>query len=194
MTSIQLPDAIIGDLDSLDEEVGRFYRQRGVTLERDPDQYSTDFTKCLKWLRLNGAHVHGSDGRLDVVAIGGLGGRVDQGFSQIHHLYKAIREKELLNGEIYLLSEQSLSFVLEEGTNRIEINREVAAQNVGIIPVTGPAMITTKGLKWDVQEWRTEFGGELSTSNHLISHTVDIETTKRVLFTMELAPHFTLAG
>jgi thiamine pyrophosphokinase len=129
--------------------------------------------------------------RLDVVALGGLGGRVDQGFSQIHHLYMAAKDEELLVGEIYLLSEQSLSFVLEAGLNRIELSRETFAENVGIIPITGPAVITTNGLEWDVQNWKTEFGGEISTSNHLQSETIVIETTTRVLFTIELSEYLT---
>ena len=164
-----------------------FYRARGVAVIRDPDQYSTDFTKCLKWLRQHAIDTRGVASRLDVIALGGLGGRVDQGFSQIHHLYMAAKDEELLVGEIYLLSEQSLSFVLEAGLNRIELSRETFAGNVGIIPITGPAVITTNGLKWDVQDWKTEFGGEISTSNHLISETIEIETATRVLFTVELA-------
>ena len=163
-----------------------FYRDKGVAIVRDPDQYSTDFTKCLKWLRKNPSCNERPRSRLDVVALGGLGGRVDQGFSQIHHLYMATKDKELLEGEIYLLSEQSLSFVLEEGLNKIELSRKVYAQNVGIIPINGPGVITTRGLEWDVQDWKTEFGGQISTSNHLISETIEIETRTRVLFTAEL--------
>jgi thiamine pyrophosphokinase len=188
----QIPDAIIGDLDSLDENVEAFYQGNGVAIVRDPDQYSTDFTKCLKWLRQTAGSTQGLGSRLDIVALGGLGGRVDQGFSQIHHLYMATRNTELLVGEIYLLSEQSLSFVLEEGCNRIELSRKIFAENVGIIPITGPAVITTRGLEWDVQNWKTEFGGKISTSNHLKSETIEIETTTRVLFTVELLEDLTV--
>jgi thiamine pyrophosphokinase len=182
----QIPNAIIGDLDSLDESVEAFYRDKGVAIVRDPDQYSTDFTKCLKWLRQNTSRSGRPGSRLDVVAFGGLGGRVDQAFSQIHHLYMATKDKELLVGEIYLLSERSLSFVLEEGLNKIELRRKVFAENVGIIPINGPGVITTRGLAWDVQDWKTEFGGQISTSNHLTSESIEIETVTRVLFTVEL--------
>lgn len=99
----------------------------------------------------------------------------------------AAENEELLVGKIYLLSEQSLSFVLEKGLNRIELNTETFAENVGIVPITGPAVITTKGLEWDVQAWKTNFGGQISTSNHWRSKTTNIETTTRVLFTVELA-------
>jgi thiamine pyrophosphokinase len=49
-----------------------------------------------------------------------------------------------------------------------------------------PAVISTKGLEWDVQEWRTEFGGRMSTSNHIVSDLVEIDTSDTVLFTVEL--------
>lgn len=103
----------------------------------------------------------------------------------------AAGEKELLVGESYLLSEQSLSFVLAKGLNKIELTKETFAENVGIIPITGPAVISTKGLEWDVHDWQTEFGGQMSTSNHLRSEMIEINTTTRVLFTVELASQLT---
>jgi len=104
----------------------------------------------------------------------------------------AAQDKELLVGESYLLSEQSLSFVLEKGLNKIELSKETFAEYVGIIPIAGPAVISTKGLEWDVHDWQTEFGGQMSTSNHLRSEKIEIKTTTRVLFTVELASHLTV--
>ena len=188
----RLPDAIIGDLDSLTEKGAAHYRSRGVQIIKDPDQYSTDFTKCLKWIRDKQKRSDGGmEENLDVVVLGGLGGRVDQGFSQIHHLYLATESSELLCGRVYLLSEQSLTFVLSEGSNVISIEPGYFEENVGIIPVLGPARLTTKGLEWDVQDWHTKFGGQLSTSNHIRSNQVEIAFTgPRPLFTVELAPRF----
>ena len=160
-----------------------------VPIFKDPDQYSTDLTKCLKWLRTKAIHAHDEHGKLDVIILGGLGGRVDQGFSTMHHLYMAIGDESLLRGEIYLLSEQSLSFVLENGKNTIKVNKDMFGENIGIIPIIGPATISTAGLEWDVQDWKTEFGGQVSTSNHVKSDLIGIQTDSRVLFTIELAAH-----
>ena len=188
----RLPDAIVGDLDSLTKEVAEHYSRKGVKIIRDPDQMSTDFTKCLKWI--NDAWTNDINNRekeLDVVVLGGLGGRVDQGFSQIHHLYMAANNEKLLSGRIYLLSEQSLTFVLSEGANVVLIEPDFFEENVGIIPVLGRTNITTDGLEWDVQDWPTEFGGQLSTSNHIRSDRVEISFTGPMpLFTLELASRF----
>lgn len=181
------PDAIVGDLDSLSVEAEQYYKAKNVLFARDPDQYATDFTKSLKWMRREWDHRKGSNEDLDVIVFGGLGGRVDQGFSQIHHLYMVIQQPTLLRGAIYLLSEQSLSFVLVEGRNEIHVNGTTFTENVGVIPVLGLTHITTSGLEWDVDNWPTQFGGQMSTSNHIRSDIVEVYVhDNRPLFTVEL--------
>lgn len=265
LTCEQLPDKIVGDLDSILPSIRQHYENLGVSIVEDPDQYSTDFTKCLKHLNTHAAQIIASPRRqkrttpsinqenaapdtllsqssLEIVILGGLGGRVDQAFSQIHHLYmmtqtqREIRESQDPNphdgkqkmgygagGNLYLISEESITFVLQEGkniihtpaTNRPDIDRspdqestskenqspmkrkrdqdpgtEVEyffEENIGIIPLSAPASITTKGFEWDVEDWHTEIGGQLSTSNHIRADKVEVSTSVPVLFTVELA-------
>jgi thiamine pyrophosphokinase len=188
ITEPRLPDAIVGDLDSISAEAEQYYKIKGVEFAEDPDQYATDFTKSLKWIRREWDQKKGSHEDLDIIVMGGLGGRVDQGFSQIHHLYMVLQQPELLRGALYLLSEQSLSFVLAEGYNELHVNDVTFTENVGIIPVLGLSHITTSGLEWDVEEWPTQFGGQVSTSNHIKLDLIKIRVDdKRPLFTVELA-------
>jgi len=209
-----------------------------VPILYDPNQDSTDFTKCLNYLRSNASRIvpatvaepapkaeNGGGGRhsgLDVLILGGLGGRVDQAFSQIHHLYTTATDVSWSMGDLYLISEESISFVLRQGPNTIYtgVNRPnctkldmsstlhsphsdnsdshpfVGAEtlyleeNIGIIPISGPAHITTHGLEWDVTNWRTEMGGQISTSNHIRADKVQVYSDRPVLFTMELAARF----
>lgn len=166
-----------------------FFEDTGKTeIIRIPEQDSTDFTKALSWLRTQNRKRLGNC--VDVVALGGLGGRVDQAFSVIHHLIKAVSDTDLLDGDIYLLSEQSLSFVLKKGRNIIHGGAPGQAttlrENAGIIPILGPATISTKGLEWNVKDWKTEFGGQISTSNHVKASAVEIDASSPVLFTVEL--------
>ena len=200
------PDAIVGDLDSLTTKNQLHYRLHSVRIVYDPDQESTDFTKCLRYIRKVAAseRVHVDDDTMDVVVLGGLGGRVDQGFSQIHHLFMAEADPSLLKGRIYLLSEQSLSFALSSsspslssssstenhpdiGSNVIHLQPGYFAEHVGILPVLGRTLLTTRGLEWDVERWPTEFGGQVSTSNHIRADTIEIDFEgPRPLFTLEL--------
>lgn len=179
-----------------------YYEELGVSVVKDGDQYSTDFAKCLKYLQEHAPS--DTAGQLDILILGGLGGRVDQAFSQIHHLYLMAREysSNQAGGHLYLVSEESLTFILQPGRNvihtpatRMQSTRDndadnILEENVGIIPLTGPARITTKGFEWDVQDWPTEIGGQLSTSNHIRDEVVEVDGSVAVLFTLELATRF----
>lgn len=194
------PDAICGDLDSIYTRVKEYYQAQRVPIITEPDQFSTDFTKCLKYIEkkfnkyIGDENISPEDRRsrhhgLDIAVIGGLGGRADQAFSQLHHLFAASGDPSLVRGDIYLITPESIIFVLEKGLNRIytPVSADLLTENVGIIPLGRPAVITTRGLEWDVIDWPTEFGGQLSTSNHIRSEVIEVETSERVIFTVELA-------
>lgn len=161
--------------------------RRGTKIIEDPDQNSTDFTKCVKFLR---EKVFPRLRRpSNILCLGGLGGRVDQGLSQLHHLYMEQRDSHYNNGRVYLLSTEAITFVLKKGRHRIRVhdpNAAILGKHIGIIPLREPSIITTKGLEWDVTDWPTEFGGQISTSNHVREDVVEIATTGDVLFTVEL--------
>ncbi|KJZ78684.1 hypothetical protein HIM_02075 [Hirsutella minnesotensis 3608] len=180
--------AIIGDLDSLAPSVRDFYSSQPVPAKviHDADQESTDFGKAVNWIR----KTHPES--LDIVALGGIGGRVDQGISQLHHLYLFHPGHDYSMGRVHLLSGHSLTFLLKAGTHRIQVKEDgedaVFGKHVGILPLQEPSVISTKGLEWDVSNWETKIGGRLSTSNHILPQTryVEVETTKDVLFTIAL--------
>ncbi|KAL5328335.1 hypothetical protein ACEPPN_001834 [Leptodophora sp. 'Broadleaf-Isolate-01'] len=178
-------DAVIGDLDSLFFEVRKYWESKNVPVIYDPDQYSTDFGKAVKYIRSSRARE-----TTDIVVIGGLGGRVDQGMATLSHLYTFQQDPGYATGRMYLLSSESITFVLKTGKHKIKAKDGFdgikLGKHVGIIPLKEPSVITTNGLEWDVQKWETEVGGQMSTSNHVKEELVTIETTKDVLFTIDL--------
>ncbi|KAL2038004.1 hypothetical protein N7G274_009224 [Stereocaulon virgatum] len=195
-----IPNVICGDLDSIRPEVQEYYEAKGVEIIKDPDQDSTDMTKCLRYIRERSHHFlslgetpvnnlsDSQESRLDIAVFGGLGGRADQAFSQIHHLYAEVRQDPKPSaGDLYLITEESIVFLLEKGLNKIyaPVAAESFTENVGIIPIGKPSVISTRGLEWDVTNWPTEFGTHISTSNHVKADVVEVETTERVLFTLE---------
>lgn len=128
-------------------------------------------------------------------------------------------------GELYLVSEESISFVLRTGLNVIHtpgtrkllpppaeststpntnsnpnFNHQSSngddnaiyylEENVGILPISGPAVISTTGFEWDVSDWKTSMGGQISTSNHIRADVVTVQTNEQILFTAELAERF----
>jgi thiamine pyrophosphokinase len=116
---------IIGDLDSLRDDVSEYYKARGVHIEKDGDQYSTDFGKAMKVLT-NG---YASDRSFspppthsasiqDIIILGTIAGRVDQGLGLLHEMYREYRQHET-TVRLWLLSEQNITFLLGPGKNVI---------------------------------------------------------------------------
>ncbi|KAF9146899.1 hypothetical protein BGX30_005109 [Mortierella sp. GBA39] len=202
-----LPDYIRGDLDSLRDSVKNYYQSQGVPVERNGDEYSTDFMKCVELVRARdpspssltttaGSTVpaitsEAPDHRtleerqasnLGIVALGGTGGRFDQSMSSIHHLYILNQERH-----VTLVSDESIVVVLGAGMHEITCNLDIEGPSCGIIPVgSTEAILTTTGLKWDIEDWKTSFGTQISTSNALVGSKVTIKTNAPVVWTTEL--------
>ena len=187
-------------MDSLRPEVERHYRELGTHIIKDPDQYSTDLKKCLKHISeqdigasMEGQMISHESGTFkshasEVVLIGGLGGRADQAFSLLHQLYQNYEDR-VTESDLYLIIPESIIFLLEKGDNTVHtpIGAGLLTKYVGIIPIGRPSVISTRGLEWDVKDWHTEFGTQVSTSNHVMADMVEIHTTERVLFTIGIA-------
>ncbi|KAL5115127.1 thiamine pyrophosphokinase [Pleosporales sp. CAS-2024a] len=178
-----LPNIIHGDLDSLRDDVRAYYASHGVEVSQDHDQDSTDFGKTMQKISSRSTLIP----QRDVLVLGTLAGRVDQGLGLLHEM---IREETKHPGlRIWLFSESSLSFILRAKHNLIRGLQKSAlfTEKVGLLPVWGPATITTTGLEWDVKAWYTHMGGQVSTSNHVKADEVHVETDAPILFTIEQA-------
>lgn len=73
-----IPDLICGDLDSISNETRLYYEALNVTIQKESSQDNTDFQKCLDT-------IEGYD--VDVLAVGALGGRLDQSMASINVMY-----------------------------------------------------------------------------------------------------------
>jgi thiamine pyrophosphokinase len=195
-----VPDLIHGDLDSLRPDVQEYYEANDVSITKDEDQYSTDFGKAIKEI-LKRAKPQ----RLtDIIIIGSLSGRVDQGLGLLHELYRETNASRHDNSpllRLWLVSDSSCSFILQPGTSTIKTSSQttrgpIFSANVGILPIYGPATIATRGCEWDVTDWKTEMGGQVSTSNHVfdLDKGLEVEIDHAVLFTIELAVMEKAAG
>lgn len=203
-----MPTAICGDLDSVSAQVRAYYESKGVHIQFDSDQNSTDLDKCLHYIsnsiNLAGAtellseegpgHLHSPVPNLltvgtSVAIFGSLGGRADQALALLHRLYKIDTEESTSNlGDLYLILPDSMIFVLEKGRHVIWTPVGPGCfdqQGVGIVPLDGrPVFITSRGLKYEMTNWKAEFGVRISTSNSIVGNSVELETTGRVMFTI----------
>jgi len=165
----------------LREDVRTYYADRGVEVTQDRDQYSTDFGKAM----LKISSQDSASTQRETLVLGTLAGRVDQGLGLLHEMIR--EENKDPNLRLWLFSETNLSIILRPKLNTFQglIASGLFTENVGIVPIYGPATITTFGLEWDVDEWYTEMGHQVSTSNHVKRDEVLIHTNFPVLFTIE---------
>lgn len=152
---------------------------------------------------------------LNVMILGSIGGRVDQGIGLLSEIMREQKsslesvsstdlrghDKKALEMKLYLVSPSNLTFLLPPGKNIISFpsgtvqkspysqngssSPPVFTANVGILPLFGPAHITTVGLEYDVADWPTQMGGQVSTSNHILNCEVRIFTEEYLIFTVE---------
>jgi thiamine pyrophosphokinase len=214
----KLPHLIHGDLDSITPETRRFYEEHRVPITKDDDQYCTvhptsnyfageiltgpqDFKKCM--LVLTKGYIHTDRQYLShlgpavasrfVVVMSSMSGRIDQALGLLHEMLReSLHPPSMSNNVIlYFLSESSISFVLPPGRNvirGIDPAKGVFEKHAGILPIYGPSKITIEGFEWDVADWETSMGGNVSTSNHVVGDRVVVEVEgTSVLFTIELA-------
>ncbi|WP_340109147.1 thiamine diphosphokinase [Pikeienuella sp. HZG-20] len=136
------PDAIIGDLDSL-EDVAGWRRRLGARLIHVPEQETTDLEKCL--LRVEAAFF---------LCVGFLGGRVDHQLAALHALITDPRPILMIGAEDVIFSAGvSLSLDLEPG------------DRISIFPMRTVASLSGRGLRWPVDGLRFEAGARVGTSN-----------------------------
>lgn len=159
-----------------------YYASHGVDITQNHSVETTDLGKSMEIISSRPSR---SPGQRDVLLLGTLGGRVDQGLGMLHEM---IREETLdPSVRLWLVSEASISFVLRKGVSIVQDlkSSRMFTENMGLVPIFGPATITTSGLEWDVHDWNTQMGTQVSTSNHVIADEVHVITNAPILFTIE---------
>ena len=185
-----IPDAIIGDWDSVDATSAAFFRERGAVLLAQPnDQDSTDLEKCLREVERRQA-ASGGTALFRVIVYGAFGGRFDHEAQNLNVLYRSHSRFEAIT----LLSGDTIASLLPAGVHNVRVAWPFEGPTVGLVPLGEPAELTTCGLRWDVERWPTSFGGNISTSNAVegcagssdewVRPVVRIEVTAPVVWTL----------
>lgn len=212
-----IPDFIVGDLDSLRVDVRSYYSSVGTSILPQYSQYSTDFMKAVKIAVLANSDLHHllkgkiaeEDGLSDLAnsakdfspfsmyVLGGIGGRFDQLFHSINHLY--CMHTEYPHVTTFLVTDSDIIFLAPKGKtfigypDRKWLNEEDPQPKCGILPIGHPAILTTQGLKYDVANWPTSVGGNVSTSNAVVGDTgFEILSTDTVVVSIEITHHHRL--
>ncbi|KAM7363744.1 thiamine pyrophosphokinase 1 [Cochliomyia hominivorax] len=173
------PDLISGDFDSLTDETRQYFNSQTTQYIHTPDQNATDFTKAIKLTKniLIDNHIQ------DIIVYHDTSGRFDQIMANINTMYKY--ENDFFN--IYLLSGNSLTWLLKPGKHSITVPLDLVQNQrwCALIPIGQEANnVTTKGLKWNLNNGTLKFGGMVSTSNTYATCSVEVETNTSLIWSM----------
>lgn len=122
------PLAIVGDIDSLEEELAEKYSDR---LFRDEDQETNDLTKAVKWCSANGFK--------DIIVTGGTGKREDHTIGNISLLADYARDVN-----VEMVTDTGIIFPLLK-TSKVPA---FPGQQVSIFSIDPETEITSSGLRY----------------------------------------------
>jgi thiamine pyrophosphokinase len=162
-----LPDVVIGDLDSLPQDVQEWLEAAQVTIHVYPhDKNETDLE-----LALLHAVSHFED---DIQIFGALGGRLDQTLANILLLaHPALRERR-----IELLTEHQRAWLV---TGSTKVTGK-AGDIVSLVPVAGDVLVkSTSGLRWPLTNKVLSVGPALGVSNEMTGSTATVEVESGIL-------------
>ncbi|XP_047022678.1 thiamin pyrophosphokinase 1 isoform X2 [Helicoverpa zea] len=189
-TTIQDPDLITGDFDSITDEILEKYKQKGCKIIHTPDQNYTDFTKALLELNIHSNMVGVQ--LTHVIAIAQTSGRLDQILGNIQTLF-LVRDKFLVgpNTNVFLMSDDCISWLLHPGDHVIYIPEESRQHKrawCSLVPVGETCQrVTSTGLKWNLDNQPLRFGGIVSTSNTFDgSQKVTVKCSHTLLWSMRV--------
>ncbi|XP_063360513.1 thiamin pyrophosphokinase 1 [Cydia amplana] len=186
---IKLPDLVTGDFDSISQDDLEKYRKKGCKVAHTPDQNHTDFTKALMELS---THCRETNTDVDhIIAIAQSSRRIDQIFSNVQTLFLA-KANQLISPttRLYLISDDAVSWLLPPGDHVIVVPEESKKHKrawCSLVPVGEPCVVTSTGLKWNLNNQILAFGKLVSSSNTFTgSDTVTVKCSHPLLWSMKV--------
>jgi len=190
------PDAIVGDLDSIREEVADYYKDRGVNVQRCFSQDDSDLEKCLNHLMdYVDENPFQDDFSYKIVITGGMGGRMDHTLNNIHIVHKFAEKYGTVhyNLSVLLVDDDSVGTCILPGTTQYTKAKDFEKEKgCGIFPMIGQAAnIKTKGLRWNLDETSPplNFKKFISSSNEFAEEMIEFETDEILFFVTTNALH-----
>ena len=158
------PDYIVGDLDSIREDVLKFYKGKSI-IKHNKSQYSTDVEKCLKLAKQKKIE--------HVMFIGATGDRLDHTFCNLGIVLKFF---DMITIEI--LHQKSL---LSAHTGKVKL-KTTKGEIVSIYGIDKKTKFTTNGFKYPLKNEPLPFGERESTSNAAISDEAEVIIKNGIAF------------
>lgn len=145
----EIPDAIVGDLDSISAESLAVFRE--IPIVSNPDTEHTDSEKAIEWILGRGAFD-------EITLLGASAGRIDHvlGHLSLLHRFKG-------RTRIVLEDDHARAWLASVGEEPID---EPAGTTISFFAIGAPAEgVTTVNLRYPLVNRRVELGAQDSISN-----------------------------
>lgn len=159
-----IPDFIIGDLDSIDQQVLKYFQSKS-TIIKIKRQNDTDVEKCLKFAIKNGFK--------EVVLLGVTGDRLDHTICNLGIVIKFFNKIK-----IHISAENSF---LSAFNKTVKIKSKIN-ETISLYAFNKQTLITSKGLQYPLQKSNLAFGEKESTSNVSISEMIELKIIGGIVF------------
>jgi len=169
-----IPDAIVGDMDSLSEELANRFADR---LSPDDDQTTNDLTKAVAWCINSGYN--------NLVIVGATGKREDHTIGNISLLVEYINEVNVI-----MVTDTGLFIPILKSTSLSSFQ----GQQISIFSIDPETEITSSGLKYPLVGTKIK-NWWFATLNEALGDTFSLEFNNgRVIIYLKFAPHAPLKG
>lgn len=166
------PNFIIGDLDSVKEEVRIYYKNSDVKFEKFPAKKNETDTELCIYLaqKLNATNID---------FLGALGGRIDHMIANINLLYY-VKMQDIIpriisdNEEIYIVDNEEIEIYGKKG------------DVISVIPINGDAKyVTLSNLEYPLENYNMKFYLPLGISNVMIENKCKIKVDEGSLLVIK---------
>lgn len=156
-----IPDEVLGDFDSIDEEGKSFIEKNNIKIEKYPSRKDfTDTELCLEVLLKKGAD--------DIIILGATGTRLDHMFSSMFLLERL--KKESVSGK-FIDDYNQVSFISNE-TVEVKKNKY---KYLSIVPVSKEVCLRLKGTEYEVENLKFNRFTTIAVSNEVKDEVAKIE-------------------
>lgn len=156
-----IPDEVLGDFDSIDEEGKSFIEKNNIKIEKYPSRKDfTDTELCLEVLLKKGL--------VDIIILGATGTRLDHMFSSMFLLERL--KKENVDGK-FIDDYNEVSFISNE-TVEVKKNKY---KYLSIVPVSKEVCLTLKGTEYEVENLKFNRFTTIAVSNEVKDEVAKIE-------------------
>jgi thiamine pyrophosphokinase len=151
-----IPDYILGDLDSINDETKDYYENKNVEFIKFPSKKDkTDTEICIDYA----SHLKATE----IILLGALGGRMDHAMANVNLLYYIL--KKGIKGSI--VNETDSIFICDK---ELTIKGNIG-ENISLIPLYGDVIgVTLENLEYPLNDFTIEKGSSRGISNVMINN------------------------